>query len=80
VKKAQQHLFFLRKLKRTELLKNFYSATIESILCLNATVWYGSCTAKERKDLARVVRTAQRITGCHLPEGCFTKAEFRNPG
>ncbi|KAI3368184.1 hypothetical protein L3Q82_007914 [Scortum barcoo] len=39
VKKAQQRLFFLRKLKRAglspQLLTNFYRATIESILCLN---------------------------------------------
>ncbi|KAI3357071.1 hypothetical protein L3Q82_015458 [Scortum barcoo] len=48
VKKAQQRLFFLRKLKRAglspQLLTNFYRATIESILCLSAAVWYGSCT------------------------------------
>ncbi|KAI3363527.1 hypothetical protein L3Q82_012131 [Scortum barcoo] len=57
VKKAQQRLFFLRKLKRAglspQLLTNFYRATIESILCLSAAVWYGSCTsAQDRKDLA----------------------------
>uniref|UniRef100_A0A3B3I9A9 Reverse transcriptase domain-containing protein n=1 Tax=Oryzias latipes TaxID=8090 RepID=A0A3B3I9A9_ORYLA len=72
VKKAQQRLFFLRKLKRTglssQLLGNFYRATIESILCLSATVWYGSCTAQDRKDLARVVKTAQEIVGGPLPQ------------
>ncbi|KAI3377264.1 hypothetical protein L3Q82_009168, partial [Scortum barcoo] len=50
VKKAQQRLFFLRKLKRAglspQLLTNFYRATIKSILCLSATVCYGSCTAE----------------------------------
>ncbi|KAI3361406.1 hypothetical protein L3Q82_013573 [Scortum barcoo] len=39
VKKAQQRLFFLRKLKRAgfspQLPTNFYRATIESILCLS---------------------------------------------
>ncbi|KAI3366931.1 hypothetical protein L3Q82_009573, partial [Scortum barcoo] len=49
-------LFFLRKLKRAglspQLLTNFYRATIESILCLSAAVWYGSCTAQGRKDPA----------------------------
>ncbi|KAI3374501.1 hypothetical protein L3Q82_006316 [Scortum barcoo] len=43
VKKAQQRLFFLRKLKRAglspQLLTNFYRATIESILCLSAALW-----------------------------------------
>ena len=71
VKKAQQRLFFLRKLKRaglsSRLLVNFYRSTIESILCLSVTVWYGSCTAKDRKDLARVVKSAQRIGGSPLP-------------
>ncbi|KAI3366962.1 hypothetical protein L3Q82_009604 [Scortum barcoo] len=51
VKKAQQRLFFLRKLKHAglspQLLTNFYRATIESILCLSAAVWYGSCTAQD---------------------------------
>ncbi|KAI3357041.1 hypothetical protein L3Q82_003684 [Scortum barcoo] len=71
VKKAQQRLFFLRKLKHAglspQLLTNFYRATIESILCLSAAVWYGSCTAQDRKDLARVVKTAQGIVGSPLP-------------
>ncbi|KAI3360660.1 hypothetical protein L3Q82_002526 [Scortum barcoo] len=44
VKKAQQRLFFLRKLKRAglspQLLTNFYRATIESILCLSAAVCF----------------------------------------
>ncbi|KAI3376769.1 hypothetical protein L3Q82_000371 [Scortum barcoo] len=73
VKKAQQRLFFLRKLKcaglSPQLLTNFYRATtIESILCLSAAVWYGSCTAQDRKDLARVVKTAQGIVGSPLPD------------
>ncbi|KAI3355887.1 hypothetical protein L3Q82_004437 [Scortum barcoo] len=46
VKKAQQRLFFLRKLKRAglspQLLTNFYRATTESILCRSATVWYAA--------------------------------------
>ncbi|KAI3364513.1 hypothetical protein L3Q82_011300 [Scortum barcoo] len=60
------------KLKRAglspQLLTNFYRATIESILCLSAAVWYGSCTAQDRKDLARVVKTAQGIVGSPLPD------------
>ncbi|KAI3367348.1 hypothetical protein L3Q82_026155, partial [Scortum barcoo] len=72
VKKAQQRLFFLRKLKRAglspQLLTNFYRATIESILCLSAAVWYGSCTAQDRKDLAQVVKKAQGIVGSPLPD------------
>ncbi|KAI3351288.1 hypothetical protein L3Q82_005833 [Scortum barcoo] len=33
------------------LLTNFYRATIESILCLSAAVWYGSCTAAQGSPL-----------------------------
>ncbi|KAL0162517.1 hypothetical protein M9458_041913, partial [Cirrhinus mrigala] len=42
VKKAQQRLYFLRQLRKfnlpKELLKQFYSAIIESILCTSITV------------------------------------------
>ncbi|KAI5619394.1 gastrula zinc finger protein XlCGF28.1-like [Silurus asotus] len=68
VKKAHQRLFFLRTLKKNQLssdiLVNFYRCAVESD-CV--TVWYGSCSAAERKALQRVVKTAQRITGTSLP-------------
>ena len=71
VKKAQQRLFFLRRLRKaklpSQLLINFYRSTIESILCYCSTVWFSSCTAGNRKDLARVVKTAQWIVGAQLP-------------
>ncbi|KAI4884459.1 hypothetical protein NFI96_003687 [Prochilodus magdalenae] len=71
VKKAQQRLFFLRRLKRFGMdprtLRTFYTCTVESILTGSITTWYGSCTAIERKALQRVVRTAQYITGVQLP-------------
>ena len=67
VKRAQQSLFPLRKLKRfgmgPQILKRFYSCNIESI-----TAWYGNCSASDRKALQRVVRTAQYITGAKLPD------------
>ena len=62
VKRAQQNLFPLRRLKRfgmsPQILKKFYSCTIESILtgCINA--WYGNCSASDRKALQRVARMA----------------------
>ena len=59
VKKAQQRLFTLRRLKKFGLspkpLTNFYRCTIESILSGCITAWYGNCTARKR--------TVQRITG-----------------
>ena len=48
-------------------LKNFYRCTIESILSGCITAWYGSCSAADRKALQRVVKTAERIIGGHLP-------------
>ena len=49
------------KTQRNLLIFNFYHSTIESILTYGCTVWYSSCTDVERKDLQRVVKTAQRI-------------------
>lgn len=71
IKKAQQRLFFLRKLKKAELspqiLRNFYLCTVESILTNCFTVWYGNCTMDDRKALQRVVKTAKKIIGTSLP-------------
>ncbi len=70
VKKAQQR-FFLRQLRKfnlpQELLKQFYSAIIESVLCTSITVWFSSATKSDLRRLRRVVRTAERIIGTTLP-------------
>jgi hypothetical protein len=59
VKKAQQNLFHLWRLKRfgmgPQILKRFYSCTIESILTGFISAWYGNCSASDRKALQRVV-------------------------
>ncbi len=71
VKKAQQRLYFLRQLRKfnlpQELLKQFYSAIIKSVLCSSITVWFGSATKTDIRRLQRTVRTAERITGAPLP-------------
>jgi hypothetical protein len=71
VKKAQQRLFPLRRLKifgmGPQILKTFYSCTIESILTGCISAWYGNCLASNLKALQRVVCTAQYITGAQLP-------------
>ncbi len=71
VKKAQQRLHFLRQLRKfnlpQELLKQFYSAIIESVLCTSITVWFSSATESDLRRLQRVVRTAERIIGTTLP-------------
>ncbi len=64
-KKGQQRLHFLRRLKRTSLpppiLTTFYRGTIESVLTSCITVWYGNCSAADRKTLQRTVNTAAKI-------------------
>ncbi|KAK3561767.1 hypothetical protein QTP86_013416 [Hemibagrus guttatus] len=51
IKKAQQRLYFLRQLRKfnlpQELLTQFFSAVIESVLCTSITVWFGSATKSE---------------------------------
>ncbi len=70
-KKAQQHLHFLRRLKRASLLppilNTFYRGTIESMLTSCITVWYGNCCAADRKTLQRTVNSAAKIIGATLP-------------
>jgi hypothetical protein len=71
VKRARQSLFPLRRLERSvigpQILKRFYSCSIESILTGCITAWYGNSSASNRKALQRVVGTAQNITGAKRP-------------
>ena len=71
VGKAQQRLFFLRLLRKcqvgTKLLQTFYHSVVESVLVYGITVWYANCTAKDRKTLQGVIKTAGKIIGCPLP-------------
>lgn len=58
VGKAQQRLYFLRKLKHAHLpqhlLTNFHRSMMESLLTDCCKVWFSSCTAQDRRDLQRV--------------------------
>ncbi len=71
MKKAQQRLYVLRQLRMfnppQELLIQFYSAIIESVLCTSITVWFSSATKSDLRRLRRVVRTAERIIGTTPP-------------
>ena len=71
MKSARQNLFPLRRLKRfgigPQILKRFYSCTIESFLTGCITAWYGNCSAFDHRALQRVVRTAHYITAAKLP-------------
>ncbi|KAK3521213.1 hypothetical protein QTP70_001051 [Hemibagrus guttatus] len=85
VKKARQRLYHLRCLRDfrlpSKVLRNFYSCTIESILTLNITTWFGNSTMQDRRALQRVVRSAECIIHTKLPDlhsiyskRCWTKA------
>jgi hypothetical protein len=61
-----------------QILKRFYSCTIDSILMGCITVWYGNCSVSDRKVLQRVVRTAQYVTGpSFLPSRTFIPGGVR---
>lgn len=55
VKNAKQRVYFMRRLKRsrlsTPILTSFYRGLIKSVLTSCLTVWYGNCTASNRKTL-----------------------------
>ncbi|KAK3511316.1 hypothetical protein QTP70_000387 [Hemibagrus guttatus] len=65
-KKAQQCLYFLRRLRKAHLpppiLTMFYRGTIESILSSCITALFGNCIISDRKTLQRIVRTAEKIS------------------
>lgn len=70
VKKAQERLYFLRALRKNNILQklllSFYHYSIESVLTYCMCVWFASCTAAQRKAFQRVINT-QEIIGCPLP-------------
>ncbi|KAK7898229.1 hypothetical protein WMY93_019082 [Mugilogobius chulae] len=71
IKKAQQRMYFLRQLKKAKLpaqmMEQFYTAIIESILTSSITVWYAGATVRDRHRLQRIVRSAEKVIGCSLP-------------
>ncbi|KAK3528714.1 hypothetical protein QTP70_009941 [Hemibagrus guttatus] len=79
-KKAQQRLYFLRRLKKAHLpppiLTMFYRGTIESVLSSCITAWFGNCTVSDCKTLQRIVKTAEKIIGVTWEE---TRVPIGNP-
>ncbi|KAI5610922.1 gastrula zinc finger protein XlCGF28.1-like [Silurus asotus] len=62
--KARQRLYHLRRLRDfklpSQVLKTFYTCTIESVLTGSITSWFGNSTMQDRRALQRVVRSAER--------------------
>ncbi len=70
-KKAQKRFYFFRQLRNfnllQEMVKQFYFAIIESVLCTSITVWFSLATKFDLRRLQRVVWTTERIIGTALP-------------
>ncbi|ELT93714.1 hypothetical protein CAPTEDRAFT_110058 [Capitella teleta] len=64
-KKASAWLYYLRKLRQfhvdRHLQELFFIATIDSLLLFGMTVWGGRCTARDRNNISRVQRIADKI-------------------
>ena len=67
VKKANQRLYFLRKLAEfnlgAEVRKLFYSSVIESVLLFGVTVWGGACSQRDAGKIQRIQRSANKTIG-----------------
>ncbi|XP_041654164.1 succinate receptor 1-like [Cheilinus undulatus] len=65
VKRAQQRLFFLHRMRRahlpTNILTSFHRSTTESIMTTCISVWCGSCSAADWKSLQRVALNCTQI-------------------
>lgn len=66
-KKANQRLYFLRKLKNVHvdnlILTLFYKSIIESVLSFCLSCWYGYISVSDKKKLNKIVKCAKRL-GC----------------
>lgn len=71
--KPQQRMCFLRQLRKydfpEELLSQFYTTLIESVLCTSITVWFGAPTKQDTNRLQQTIKTVgkKKITGAPLP-------------
>ena len=69
--RANQRMFFLRKLKKFNvdrtILHLFYQSIIQSVLLFNLICFYGNLTQADKTKLERPRKIAQRIIGIELP-------------
>ncbi|KAI5610921.1 gastrula zinc finger protein XlCGF28.1-like [Silurus asotus] len=61
-KNGHQRMYFLCQLRKfglpQELLMQFYSAVIESVLCSSITIWFGAAKKQDRNRLQQTVKTS----------------------
>ena len=67
IKKANQRLFFLRKLRQFKvsdtILKMFYQSVVESTLLYNQLCYYNGANVKDTDSLDRIITTAEQLLG-----------------
>ena len=68
--KANQRLYFLRKMNMFGVSKNimkiFYSSVIQSVITNCCVVWFYSLRVQNRTKLERVIKAAKKIIGRHV--------------
>ena len=69
-KKANQRLYFVRKLKKCSIDKSimsmFYKSVCESVIMFGVLNWYGVSSSLARNKLKRIIASARRL-GCTAP-------------
>ncbi|KAK7895581.1 hypothetical protein WMY93_020906 [Mugilogobius chulae] len=79
VGKAQQRLYYLRKLKSAHisrpLMVNFYNCATSSILTYGFLVWFSSCSKADQQALQRVVTCGTNTTPLTTCSTCCPQGE-----
>ena len=69
-KKANQRMYFVRKLRKCHIDKTimsmFYKSVVASVLTFSLLNWYGGSSTKARGKVKRIVTSARRL-GCIAP-------------
>ena len=71
VKKANQRMYLIRKLKsfsvECPVLEMAYRSLVQSILSFNIVTWYGQIDVKDKARLNRIVNIASKVIGINQP-------------
>ncbi|KAI4887129.1 hypothetical protein NFI96_005245 [Prochilodus magdalenae] len=71
INKAQQRMYFLRQLRNLnlsqELMVQFYTGAIESVITSSVTVWSRTATKHDIRRLQHIIRSAEKTPRVKLP-------------
>ncbi|KAK0136900.1 hypothetical protein N1851_026922 [Merluccius polli] len=74
VKRANQRLFLIRKLRSfgisQHILEMAYKSLVESILSFNITAWYSNLSVKNKNMLSEIVNIAEKVIGKSQKQLC----------